>query len=809
MNHGDYQTFLQTRKAAEAGQPKAQYNLGLMYANGVGVVQDFAQAMRWYQKSADKGYAPAQYILAGKYANGQGVERDLRKALSWYLKASEKGNSRALFKLGQMFSVPQDEFAAECFEKAAEKGIVEAQMIVGAKLEAQEGGQEKTAGWYRRAAENGFAAAQFMLGTRCQNGVDGPPDLAQAIVWYRRAARQGYAAAQLQLGQMYLEGEGVSRDYRQAAGWLTRAAEQGEVEAQFRLAEILEKGLGGTADPVQAEAWYLRAAAQNDVRACLRLGQLLEDEQPREAFEHYRRAAELGSPEACLALGVAHVAGERLPRDLGKGVEYLQRAAGLGNLEALERLAEVVDGESLALSTQWYRAAAEQGSGRGQLALANRLACGQGVPENPREALFWYRLAAEQGLPEAQHALADACLAEGDEQLPEALEWYRKAARQGFARAQSALGYLYMEGRGVPKDRRQAASWWLKAAEQGDTDAAFQLGQLFEQGGGASAAKHAEQWYRRAIEHGDRERSLAALVRLLARVESPVAEIWFEQAALQGVADGQFLHGQALQRRDPVAHGIESLSFYMQAAVQGNAAALQRMAQWCRDDPAALAELFEQLAAQKPPVEEAIERAPVESLRDGAVAGDPRAQWGLAKAYEGGEPGVAREEEKALYWYRQAALAGFPAAQAALAVRLAQGSGVPQDNAEAVYWWRKAAEQGDAESQYNLALMYEKGLGVTVDQTEAAKWLEAAARQGVLMAQTRLGLAHATGRLGEVSLVDAYAWFATAAMAGNEVAQANREYAESLMSPSELKEAKRRAEQLARLMLGKVSGRNA
>ena len=34
-----------------------------MYDNGDGVLQDYAEAIRWYQLAADQGYARAQFRL--------------------------------------------------------------------------------------------------------------------------------------------------------------------------------------------------------------------------------------------------------------------------------------------------------------------------------------------------------------------------------------------------------------------------------------------------------------------------------------------------------------------------------------------------------------------------------------------------------------------------------------------------------------------------------------------------------------------------------------------------------------------------
>ena len=813
LTPGDYATFVETRREAVAGQAKAQYQLGLMYANGVGVEQNYQEALRWYHKAAEKGYSPAQYILAGKYASGQGVDRDIRQALSWYLKASEKGNSRALFKLGQMFSVPQEELANQCFEQAAEKGVLEAQMVVGARSESGEDGAGKANSWYQKAAESGFPAAQYIVGTNFHAGKGVEKDLQQAIVWYRKAARQGFAAAQSQLGMMYAHGDGFARDYRQAIAWLSRAAEQEDAEAQYQLALLYEQGLGVDADLQQAESWFLKAAEQGDVRAQLRLAKLMAADRPLQSFQMYEQAAANGNLEARFALGKIFAEGQIVERDFDKALFFLHEASEEGVVEAKIALAEMLEREVLAITTNWYRQAAESGNEQAQLVTGYRLASGQGVEANTRESLFWYLLAAEKDLPEAQHALAEAYLLQEstEENLQEAVAWLRKAAKQGYAKSQSLLGSLYAGGQGVPKDNRQAASWWLKAAEQGDVDAQFNLGQMLETGGGSAAERRAEQWYLRAIERGDQRRSMLALVKLYARNKSPVAQIWYEQGAEQSIPHAQFLHADALQRRAAGKLNEESLGFYLKAASQGDADALLRLAAFAKENGEGLAEVCSRMAnntvaqgksaAEKPSAKvltAAGETADLDTLRKQAEKGDPKAQWLMAMVYARGEHGLSKNPAEAMHWYRQSALAGFSAAQASLALMLATGKAGQQDNKEAVHWWTKAAEQGDAESQYNLALMLERGIGVEANPVQAKLWLQKAAEQGVVIAQTRLGLAYATGRSTEPDLVEAYAWFATAAAAGNEAAQANREHAESLMTPAQLKEGRRRAEALSK-----------
>ena len=53
---GDYATALQEwTPLAEAGDEVAQYNLGVMYDNGLGVPQDPKEAVKWYRLAAEQG----------------------------------------------------------------------------------------------------------------------------------------------------------------------------------------------------------------------------------------------------------------------------------------------------------------------------------------------------------------------------------------------------------------------------------------------------------------------------------------------------------------------------------------------------------------------------------------------------------------------------------------------------------------------------------------------------------------------------------------------------------------------------------
>ena len=78
----DYFTALQEwTPLAEQGQMKVQYELGLMYMNGLGVPTDYEAALKWYTLSAKQGFANSQSNLGLMYESGQGVPQNFKIVL--------------------------------------------------------------------------------------------------------------------------------------------------------------------------------------------------------------------------------------------------------------------------------------------------------------------------------------------------------------------------------------------------------------------------------------------------------------------------------------------------------------------------------------------------------------------------------------------------------------------------------------------------------------------------------------------------------------------------------------------------------
>ena len=79
----------------EVGEPNAQYIIGEMYYNGLGVKKDHAEAAIWIRKAADQGLSEAQFVIGHMYYYGLGVKEDPEEALIWCRKAAGKGHIRA------------------------------------------------------------------------------------------------------------------------------------------------------------------------------------------------------------------------------------------------------------------------------------------------------------------------------------------------------------------------------------------------------------------------------------------------------------------------------------------------------------------------------------------------------------------------------------------------------------------------------------------------------------------------------------------------------------------------------------------
>jgi len=84
-------------------------------------------------------------------------------------------------------------------------------------------------------------------------------------------------------------------------------------------------------------------------------------------------------------------------------------------------------------------------------------------------------------------------------QYLKAFELMKPLAEKGDPEAQGFVGGMYMNGKGVSKDRTEAEKWFRRSAEQGNPAGQIFLGVLYQR---SKDRTEAVRWFRRAAEQG-------------------------------------------------------------------------------------------------------------------------------------------------------------------------------------------------------------------------------------------------------------------------------------------------------------------
>ena len=143
-----------------------------------------------------------------------------------------------------------------------------------------------------------------------------------------------------------------------------------------------------------------------------------------------------------------------------------------------------------------------------------------------------------------------------------AFQLIKPEAEKGDAVAQFILGYMYDEGRGVPKDYDEAVKWYSRAAKQGNKEARHNLGLMGDQDQVSKDRAEKEKWHRGATE----PQNTAAPPNLRLMEDRAEKEKWH-----RGAAEPQNAAAQPTLRR--MEDGSEKEKWHRGATEPQNAAA--------------------------------------------------------------------------------------------------------------------------------------------------------------------------------------------------------------------------------------------
>ncbi len=199
-------TFSENRAGLDASETDLKSLINASARQG-----DYGIAFDGIMNFAKRDDPHAQYLIGRFYEDGLGVDQDYQEAISWFEKATRQNQPEAKAALLVMYEVG-----------------------LGRPTDPQQ-----MYDWHLRAAQLGNAQAQTQVAIFYENGEGIAQDQQKAADWYRRAALQNNSNAQFLLGWMYAEGKGVKLDFVEACSWFLAAKTQGLAEAERVLQMIL------------------------------------------------------------------------------------------------------------------------------------------------------------------------------------------------------------------------------------------------------------------------------------------------------------------------------------------------------------------------------------------------------------------------------------------------------------------------------------------------------------------------------------------------------------------------------------------
>jgi len=149
------------------------------------------------------------------------------------------------------------------------------------------------------------------------------------------------------------------------------------------------------------------------------------------AVAAFKYLAEKGEVEGQIGLGLLHLSGQGVEKDLNRAIEWLRLAAAQSNAFAQNKLGEQYKiGEGVqrdyAQALKWFKQSADQGYAAAQANLGQLYQFGLGVAADEDEAIKWLKLAAQQGHSLAKSSLAAINKARADKAEKERQEKLRK-----------------------------------------------------------------------------------------------------------------------------------------------------------------------------------------------------------------------------------------------------------------------------------------------------------------------------------------------------------------------------------------------
>lgn len=295
------------------------------------------------------------------------------------------------------------------------------------------------------------------------------------------------------------------------------------------------------------------------------------------AMEYLTKAADMGDSRAASSLGYIYMVGEGCDADPKRAESYLRMASDDGITEAMCNLGFLLSESDSDESIRMFELAAGSGSVMAMKNLASLYHGGNGVTRDCAVAAEWYGKASDMGDVDSTCVLAS--MYRNGDGIPadkqKAADLYRKAADAGDSDAQYDLAFMLDSGEGIPSDRLLAREYFKKSADQGDTDACLCIGGILYEEGDYEGA---ENYFLKAAMKGEVKAQynlgLLYIGGQLGYTDSAKASEWFSESAEQGFVLSHTMLGSILLDSGKVS---EATKHFRTAAEEGEPTAMYNL----------------------------------------------------------------------------------------------------------------------------------------------------------------------------------------------------------------------------------------
>lgn len=442
-----YQLLQQFRliQEANAGDPRAQHELGMRLLLGEGMAPDTVQAVYWVRKAASQGMISALYNYAVLLINGWGVEWNPFEAYKNFRRAALSGMGQAQFIVGLLHTdnliVKKDYAKAYAWSvRALENGYEPAEELIEAL--------KPHIDTNKISFDDISIATSEFINIQNQPAVESSIGLVFLDFEAMADTSQKFITDSMLIRDLSLSGVknildtlGLSSSTALTIGdslkfqILIELANAGSPEALTVLGRLYERGSFVDKNIITAAEYYIRAIRLDSPRSPLLLWNLIQEadfyaklkaasdiNDPAAQFVWYglfilsynnriseldalhflERSASSNHLPAIIELGLNHYTGRYVNESKINGITIWQIGEKLGSVEASVRIASarVFDQFGLLSTDKLISSlldASQKGSLLAEVALGSAYENGIGVKRNIATAVKHYRNAAQRG----------------------------------------------------------------------------------------------------------------------------------------------------------------------------------------------------------------------------------------------------------------------------------------------------------------------------------------------------------------------------------------------------------------------------